>query len=294
MSLTPLASASEATRLATGPLTGSEALYLLVVSGPQQGKYFRVPRSGGQMGRSKLCAVRIDDPSLSEDNIELKRLKSGHFQIEDQASRYGIYIDRKAVNNRILADGDLLELSSETHLRCRYLAPHMVPETIRESRSKLLQRNYLIYRLEEDLAFTRRQNLPLSLLHLDLDHFSEFNQQHGHQVGQQLILRIAQRLNKAARTEDLLALYGSDEFLVMVRGFTEEACEPFAQRLRKEAQLAVKNGPEHLPELSASVGIAECQSQEVLTPLQLLARAETALYNAKRLGRDQVVLFTSL
>ena len=124
----------------------------------------------------------------------------------------------------------------------------------------------------------RKGTQPLYVALLDLDHFKHYNDRHGHPAGDELLRRAARAWRKAIRVNDVLARYGGEEFAVLLAGCEEERAVEIAERLRQ----ATTN------EQHVSIGLARWDGAENAD--SLVARADRALYEAKRSGRDRVVL----
>jgi diguanylate cyclase len=128
------------------------------------------------------------------------------------------------------------------------------------------------------MAIARRTGLPLSVAMLDLDHFKRFNDQHGHQAGDRLLTQAAALWRAQLRDQDYLARYGGEEFCAMVTGRTAPEAIDVIERLLA----ATPDGQ------TFSAGLADWDGVE--SPESLLARADEALYHAKRSGRNRVTL----
>ena len=132
--------------------------------------------------------------------------------------------------------------------------------------------------------------VPIVALLFDIDHFKSINDRFGHAVGDRVIQAIATCLRESLRSHELVARYGGEEFAVLLPGCTPTDAETIANRLR--LQFARHCREHFLPEFpgldaTVSVGVSDLASES--TGLhQLLVRADTALYQAKRAGRDRV------
>jgi diguanylate cyclase (GGDEF)-like protein len=124
----------------------------------------------------------------------------------------------------------------------------------------------------------RKGTKPLYVALLDLDHFKSYNDRHGHPAGDELLRRAARAWRQAMRANDVLARYGGEEFAVLLAGCEEDRAIDISERLRQ----ATING-QHV-----SIGLARWDGAENAD--SLVARADQALYEAKRSGRDRVVL----
>jgi diguanylate cyclase (GGDEF)-like protein len=138
-----------------------------------------------------------------------------------------------------------------------------------------------------------RDAVPIVALLFDIDHFKSINDRFGHAVGDRVIQAIATCLRESLRSHELVARYGGEEFAVLLPGCTPTDAETIANRLR--LQFALHCREHFLPEFpgleaTVSVGVSDVAAES--TGLhQLLVRADTALYQAKRAGRDRVCLY---
>ena len=144
--------------------------------------------------------------------------------------------------------------------------------------------------LEEAIAHERdraeRTGEPLSVVALDLDRFKRVNDGWGHAVGDRLLSAVGEALRAGVRPYDVAARMGGEEFLLVLPATRRERAAEVAERLRaRVAQLVVEGLPERV---TSSAGVAEHARGE--TTEALLERADAALYEAKRLGRDRVVV----
>ena len=130
--------------------------------------------------------------------------------------------------------------------------------------------------LDRELQRARREG-PLCVAMLDLDHFKEFNDEHGHVAGDKLLEELAGIWATAVRPSDTLARYGGEEFALLLPACDVESASEVVERLRE-----MLPGGEH-----CSAGLACWDGQE--SPMDLIARADARLYVAKGRGRDQLV-----
>jgi len=156
--------------------------------------------------------------------------------------------------------------------------------------TNLPNRSLLADRLKQAMHLCKRNNFSLAVIFLDLDNFKAINDFHGHDVGDKLLVEIAQRMQKTLRDEDTLSRFGGDEFVaVLVNLETAAACEPLLDRLLKSVSAPV--AIEHLTiNVSASVGVTIYPHDDVDAE-QLLRHADQAMYNAKQEGKNRYHLF---
>lgn len=138
--------------------------------------------------------------------------------------------------------------------------------------------------LEREVARTARHGRPFTLITLDIDHFKRVNDTHGHEAGDDAIKGIARVLQQGTRGIDLAARIGGEEFAVILTETNLAGAMDVAERLRLAVKTVEVPG---VGQIAASFGVAECPTQAE-TARELLARADVALYDAKRQGRDRV------
>jgi len=156
--------------------------------------------------------------------------------------------------------------------------------------TKLYNRRFFDQRFAEEFARSKRQKIPLSLLLIDIDNFKQLNDNYGHQVGDEILIRLAERLqNVAARVTDMVCRYGGEEFAIILPDTDhEEAClvaERFWQAVSSEAFVTEAG----LRPVTASFGIAS-RRHDMEAESELLFAADQALYQAKHNGRNQIVM----
>ena len=150
--------------------------------------------------------------------------------------------------------------------------------------SGLMNRRTFDQVLQRELEYAERRNEPVALLMIDIDHFKEINDKHGHQMGDEVIRRISRLLCINTRTMDAVARYGGEEFAMILRGMHLPQAESIAERLRTQIEAMVG-----LPEpvrVTASIGIAVASTGDTVSTI--LKRSDKALYISKRTGRNRV------
>ncbi|MCB1462469.1 MAG: PleD family two-component system response regulator [Nitratireductor sp.] len=131
---------------------------------------------------------------------------------------------------------------------------------------------------------------PLSLIICDLDRFKSINDEYGHDVGDEVIREFAVRVRKNVRNLDLACRFGGEEFVVVMPDTDIALARIVAERIRLEIAthpFIVKDGAAQLP-VTVSLGVSTLESAND-TPEKMMKRADVALYNAKRAGRNQVM-----
>lgn len=147
----------------------------------------------------------------------------------------------------------------------------------------LLLRNRFFELAQRALDQTRRADNPACMLYLDADHFKHLNDHHGHAAGDEALTALADRLLDQVRGSDLMGRVGGEEFAMLLPGLNLQQASIRAEQLRKAAHGVLRpDGP-----MTISIGVAEVRANEGVEAL--LARADKAMRQAKKSGRDKVV-----
>jgi diguanylate cyclase (GGDEF)-like protein len=136
-----------------------------------------------------------------------------------------------------------------------------------------------------------RDGLPLSLVMIDIDSFKDFNDAHGHQVGDQCLRRVSHEIREAlTRPGDLLARYGGEEFAAILPSTPLRGAESVAEVLRGRVEsMATRHPGAPRGVVTISLGVATANPGTASSAEALVAEADEALYRAKRAGRNRVV-----
>lgn len=146
-------------------------------------------------------------------------------------------------------------------------------------------RRALDEKLNEVCAAQTRATVPSSLIILDIDNFKEFNDEFGHAAGDQILVRLTEIIDLRIRVTDSLYRIGGEEFVVVLEGQDKEKARRLAEQLRT---LVEANELAPAGSVTISLGVAELAAGE--SPAQWLKRADVALYESKRAGRNQTSL----
>ncbi|GAB4060560.1 diguanylate cyclase [Uliginosibacterium sediminicola] len=166
-------------------------------------------------------------------------------------------------------------------------------QAVRDALTGLYNRHYLHDTLSRDLARAARLGQPLTLVLIDLDHFKDINDQHGHSGGDAVLKEVARLLQSLSRESDVVCRYGGEEFLVVLPGMSLAHAGQRTEAWR--LQLADSPMPCHAEtiKVTASFGLAAFP-EHGKTADQLIRSADLALYESKRRGRNCVTRYTEL
>ncbi len=166
-------------------------------------------------------------------------------------------------------------------------------QAIRDPLTKLHNRHYLKETLTRELSRAMRERYPVSFLLLDIDHFKRVNDTYGHAAGDFVLRDLADQLTEFIRTGDIVCRYGGEEFLVAFPNTKEQDAFLIADRLRESIQKSPIYVDHHMISITISAGISEFPTHGQYEAL-ILESADKALYQAKRNGRNQVVLWSKI
>ncbi len=162
-------------------------------------------------------------------------------------------------------------------------------KAVSDSMTNLYNHNYFMSKLTEEMYLARKFSTKLSLILFDIDSFKKINDEYGHQVGDKVIVTVAQILKNNIRLDDIAGRYGGEEFgIILPRSGLEEA-KNIAERIRKlieETKIIINPVGTRMLSVTCSFGVAEFNYNEDIETF--VKRADKMLYTAKNLGRNKV------
>jgi diguanylate cyclase (GGDEF)-like protein len=163
--------------------------------------------------------------------------------------------------------------------------------SITDSLTGLLNRGHFQERLAEEIERFKRHKLPFSLIMIDIDDFKRLNDTHGHVVGDEALVATARSIRNSIRAIDMAARYGGEEFTVILPQTAKQAARTMAQRIgRAVARTPIQTTKGVVLYLTVSLGAASFPD-DATTGDELLQRADQAMYEAKRRGKNQAVVY---
>lgn len=244
------------------------------------------------VGRSQEADLCIAHKSVSREHCRIWRDGDG-YRILDLGATNSTKVNDASIVEASLADGDhvtvgesILKFISHTSVEARYheeiyqLATH-------DALTELCNRRHFNELADKEIARALRHDRALSLCIVDVDLFKPVNDRYGHIAGDEVLRTIAGVVKRHARTDDIAARIGGEEFALLLPECDMQAAHGFAERLRRAVAATVfqlGDAPQHI---TISIGIAPLTPQCETRP-RLMAAADSALYRAKSDGRDCV------
>lgn len=158
----------------------------------------------------------------------------------------------------------------------------------RDPLTELANRRLMMERMESEVAAGERMARPLSLILVDIDHFKQINDSLGHDAGDRVLIEMARALARELRAYDVCARWGGEEFMILLPDTPGAGAMRVAQRLCRNLSALPYAGLPPDTRVTVSIGVAEYQIGSSVR--DLIKRADDALYDAKRAGRDTAML----
>lgn len=186
-----------------------------------------------------------------------------------------------------------------TQLRVRDMQEELIDTNLKlqnlveiDDLTGLFNMRSLYQKLEFEIERSRRFSRPVTVVMIDMDHFKSVNDGHDHLFGSYILSEVGKIIRSCTRSIDIPARYGGDEFLIVLSETPLSGVEFFCERLRKRVEETVFAQGKDTIRLTLSIGFATLEHDEVVQPKELVRRADMALYEAKRQGRNRVVTYT--
>jgi two-component system, cell cycle response regulator len=270
---------------------------LLVISGRGEGDIYKIkPGDNLTIGRGEHADIRLLDHGVSRAHAKIT-CRREEVTIEDLESRNGIFVEGQKVERHRLAAEDLISVGGSTVLK--FCLIDAVEETyrlrmqaaaLRDPLTGAFNRRYFDNQFAGECAASRRHRRPLSLLLLDIDDFKRVNDHFGHPAGDIVLRTVAETLAAHVRREDFFFRYGGEEFAILARETAHAGAFQLGERLvRAVAAHAFNLRKEKRQQktVTISIGVSEYDRGDEAA---FVAKADAALYRAKREGKNRAVL----
>lgn len=264
-------------------------------------RFLEIPVGQGITGRcaqSGLTQVVHDIEQLDEDDAYIPGVPGARSEVAVPLIADGVIIgvfNAESVEPNAFADEHVQTLTVIARQAAEVIrGAQLLEETrrlaITDALTGLFNRRHFNQQLEENVGRAARYDEPLALVFLDVDHFKSVNDKFGHQAGDRCLQALARTLRESVRDSDQIARIGGEEFAILLIRADRELSLSIAERLRTRIDdLILEEDPPLPVDLTASLGVAFFR-EDGDDPKSLMRAADRALYTAKRLGRNRVVL----
>ncbi|HZW19772.1 diguanylate cyclase [Noviherbaspirillum sp.] len=188
-----------------------------------------------------------------------------------------------------------VSLAVSRERKLRELASELESQTLVDGLTGIANRRRFDLHLDDEFRRAKRNASPLSLIMIDVDYFKDYNDNYGHQRGDQCLVQIAATLGSVLnRSRDLVARYGGEEFTVILPDTNEDGAMQIAETMRAEIEgLQIEHGYSGVGKVvTVSLGVSTLVPEHLSKTGALIHAADRALYQAKRSGRNCVVMYT--
>jgi two-component system cell cycle response regulator len=241
---------------------------VVVLAGTNVGEMYRLEGVEVVVGRASNANIRLNDDGISRRHARIFG-EGGKYLIEDLGSANGTLVNGLRIGGRhVLEDGDKIRLGPTTILKFGYsddieesFQQRMYDAALRDGLTGAYNKKFFLDRLDSELSYSRRHQFDLSLLMFDVDYFKRINDTYGHLAGDAVLVKLSKL-----------------------------AAGALGERLRNTVESSIFEHDGRRYPVTISVGVAAYPTTPVETPFQLIAAADEALYEAKRCGRNRVLL----
>ena len=257
------------------------------------------------LGRALEADVRVNDAKVSRQHAVINKSQTvedaEEYVLTDLNSRNGTFLNGEKISREILSNGDKItigkhilrfslldEIDREYQQQIRRLVSH-------DDLTGLLSSRSFFSELRREIAQAKANNRPFCVLMMDIDYFKLVNDNYGHLTGSRTLEEIAETISENLRSGDVAARFGGEEFAAFLLDANlaqgKIAAERFREEIEKRAFSIVRYGkPAETHQITISIGVAEFPIDST-DPIELIEMADSALYRAKREGRNRVCIY---
>jgi diguanylate cyclase (GGDEF)-like protein len=272
----------------------------IVIGGLDVGSVIHLEEPVITMGRDAKCGVVLRDDGVSRFHAEVRRKEPGQVIIRDLDSTNGTFVAGQRIKEAVLSDGDKVLIGRRTILKFTFqdeieynYQKQIYESSTRDGLTGVYNRKYFSKKIVSDLSFARRHRVPCTLAMFDIDHFKKVNDTYGHRTGDRVLISVTRAVKQMIRTEDTFARYGGEEFIVIALGTDFEGGKTLGERIRAcvaQQQIQAVDGSQSILQVTSSVGVITAPPDANVEPSALVSAVDANLYEAKRRGRNNVVV----
>ncbi len=271
---------------------------LLAVGGELNGTIFNLKDGENIVGRSPDNHIPLEFNGISRKHFQISVVDESTVTLEDVGSSNGTFLNNQKIEGKVsLKKGDIIKVGS---FALKYLPKgdterlaydQLQLEAQTDGMTKCFNKKYFLERVELEVKKCKVTGNPLSLIFFDLDHFKSLNDNYGHDAGDFVLKEKAKIIREnGIRDGDIFARYGGEEFVVLLPNTNLKQGFEIAERLRKLVEKHNFLYDEQKLPVTASIGIADYR-QGIQNGTDLIIRADKAVYQSKKGGRNQVNFF---
>lgn len=213
-------------------------------------------------------------------------------QARNQPLQFADFVVKPASTEELMHRIELAVRTRDRFVNLQQRTQELEGQITIDFKTGLLSERHFKNILQVEFKRAQRHNLPLSLLLVDVDNFKGVNDSTDYEFGDQVLCEVAEALKRNVRETDFAARYGGDEFALLLPHTTPAEAVHTAMRFRKNIASGIVKSERYNHRVTVSVGIDTFDGRSHTTPEALMRRANKALQEAKRRGKDQVWLYS--
>ena len=286
-----VASLASHARERTGPIAGKA--WLVVIYGGELGRRVALDAISFVVGRSSTSDLTLNEDSVSRHHVRISRQPDKRYILTDLGSTNGTYVNDESVQERLLGDGDKIKIGQTIF---KFMTGADVEASYHEEIYRLMtvdgltdvfNKRYFHEALEREFKRWQRYRRPLSLLLFDIDHFKQKNDAFGHVAGDSILRQMAASVKPRLRNEDIFGRVGGEEFGILLPEIDKTHACVTAEKVRALVEETCFSFDGVDMPCTVSVGVTEVIGADERAEA-VYVRADQALYEAKRRGRNQI------
>jgi diguanylate cyclase (GGDEF)-like protein len=273
----------------------SDAVDCLVqIYGKALGKKYEMFEPLVTLGRDPQNSIVLDSDSVSRRHAVVEITDKGRV-LRDLDSTNGTYLNDIQIKSAVLSQNDLVKIGdtifkflSGNNIESQY-HEEIYRMTIWDGLTQIANKRHLMDHLDKEFARCQRYNRNLSLVMFDIDFFKNVNDTYGHLTGDYVLKELSDLLRNRIRREELFARYGGEEFAIVLPESDTKVASRFADIIRAKVEDHVFEFEGQQIKVTISLGVAS-MNLAMKTVSEFIGQVDAALYEAKRLGRNRVVV----
>ena len=267
-----------------------------VLTGFNAGQVFALDANEHVLGRGTEADLWAEDPAVSRKHARITVQMDGDYLLEDLKSTNGTFVSARRIERCTLRSGDRVQLGPNLLLRFAIvddaeeeMQRRLYESSTRDALTRAYNRKYFGERLLAEVAHAHRHKSELSLIMVDLDDFKLVNDRYGHLAGDMVLRVVAAQMMRLIRLEDVLARYGGEELVILVRSTGHRSAVRLAERARASIEQLSIPAKDASVKVTVSAGVASlAELSEESGATELVSLADERLYKAKSSGRNRV------
>ena len=275
---------------------GGDCLVVIYTKEPTLlGKRFVLDMSPLRIGRGPENHIVLEGDSVSRRHVHFEQRNNAWYAVDD-GSTNGTYVNDDQIGRECaLANGDRVKVGPTIF---KYLSGQDVESqyheeiyrmTIIDGLTQAHVKRYLLESLEKEIIRARRHQRDMCLVMFDIDHFKRINDTQGHLAGDHVLKELARLVQARIRRDEVFARYGGEEFALLLPETTLEGASQLAHDLRQRVEEAKFVFQNERINVTVSIGVAKLLESH-RSGLDLIRDSDERLYEAKRSGRNRVVV----